>query len=296
MVSHIEEVMARIIRNTRVKDTSYIADMDEWLAEGIGLMQTKFTLVPLEQDVVINFHKGKLPRGIEFIEAVALNGQRLKRANGVSAARHHHHHEGGERGTTNGFQFLPQVYQAPVQTNPQENSHIFTQDLTAGRSLPHHGEHWYDEDIAGYITTSIEHGKLRVYARAIPVDDNGLPLIPNNEHYKQALYFYCRGAMIGAGYEDRIFKYGDIMGEPGQKKGHFWFYAEKAIGEIIYPDINTMECKMNANLRLVKDEHYFDKFFTTLHEEEKYGYNNYLNGISPSGGRTFPQTNFDNPI
>jgi hypothetical protein len=288
MTSPIQEVMARVIRMTRVKDSSYLADMDEWLAEGMGLMQTRFTLVPIEQDITINFHKGKLPRGIEHIEAVALNGRRLKRANGIAAAHNdHHHHRGSENGTTNGFEFLPQLYAAPAQENPQENSFIYTQDLTAGRGLPEHGEHWYDEDVAGFITTSLQQGRLRIYARSIPLDEEGLPLIPNNEHYKQALYFYCRGAMIGCGYEDRIFKYDDIMGVPGQKKGHFWFYAEKAIGEIIYPDVNSMEAKMNANLRLIKDEHFFDKFFTTLTEERRYGWDEFWEGASPSTARTF---------
>src|ERR1700743_1025185 len=110
MVSRIQEVMARVIRWTRVNDTSYIADMDEWLAEGMGLMQTKFTLVPLIQDIVINFHKGQLPRGIEFVEAIALNGRRLKKMNGITAPHHERHNT--NNGSANGFQFLPQVYQA----------------------------------------------------------------------------------------------------------------------------------------------------------------------------------------
>jgi hypothetical protein len=282
----IEEVIARVIRNTRVQDNSYIKDMDEWIPEAMGLLKTQFQLISKYEDIVINFHKGKLPRDLDYIDAVEINGKRLHKGNSIIAPGSNSREQnkrlhGGLNGTTNGFEFLPQVYNAPSQPNPQENSQIFTQDLVPQGPRRHEEDHWYSEDINGYINTSLHTGRIRVHYKAIPCDEDGLPIIPNNENYKQALYFYCRAMMIGAGYKDNVFTYDKIMDV--NPKGHFWTYGERAIGEIIYPDLNSMEYKMNANLRLIKDESYFDKFFNTPHEERKYGYEDYMDNRSPVG-------------
>lgn len=289
MISPIQEVMARVIRLTRVQDNSYIIDMREWIAEAMGIMKTRFSLIPKHEDIVINFHKGKLPRDCDTLEAVEIGGHRLKKYNGVveshNLSGHHSDLEGSRNGTTNGFQFLPQFFDAPPQQNPQENSVFFTQDNINVNRLPEHHEHWYNEDVIGYITTSMKTGRLRVHYDAMPVDQDGYPLVPDNENFKQAIYYYCRAAMIGAGFEDKIFNYDKIMSP--NPKGYFWLFAERAIGEMIYPDVNTMEYKLNNLRRLIPDENYFDKFFGTPEPEMKYGYSDSASGFSPGSSRTF---------
>src|SRR6202012_2201528 len=146
--SPIQEVIAMILRRTRVQDTSYLINLNEWIPEAMSLLKTKFVMVNKYADVVINFHKGTLPNDIDHIEAVEHNGRRLVKGNssispGSSSHMDGRGMKGSERGTTNGFEFLPQVYTAPQQPNPQENSHFFTQDLTPMRKNEHHSENWY---------------------------------------------------------------------------------------------------------------------------------------------------------
>lgn len=282
----IKEQIARVIRNTRVQDTSYILDMKEWIGEAMGIMKTKFVLSPRWQDVDIRFHKGKLPIDLDFIEAVECYGHRIPQGNSVRNLDAPHEDlsgRGKQIGTTNGFEFVPQFYDTPPKTNPQENSHIFTQDLTSCMNLPEHHNSWYTLDIIGYINCSIRNTRLRIHYKAIPCDEDGMPLIPDNEDYKQAIQYYCRAMMIGAGFKDTVFSYDKIMG-PG---GYFEVHAARAIGQITYPSVESMEFKLNGHTRLLKDENYFHNFFDTSHPEPKYGFNEYMDNLSPNGGRTF---------
>lgn len=293
----IQEVIGRVIRNTRVQDTSYILAMDEWIPEAMGLMHTKTVLSNRWEDIDIHFHKGLLPRGTKIVKAVEHNGHRIPQGNSVKtvdAPPEHHQRHPAPLGTTNAFEFIPQFYDAPPQTNPQENSIIYTYDLKSldaeqcnGLSCDHKA--WYDIE-PGYILTSFKTGRLRIHYKSIPLDEDGMPLIPDNEDYKQALYFYCRAMMIGAGWEDRVFSYDKIMA-PGipwnQGTGHFTNYAARAVSSIRYPSVDQMEFRWNAHERLIKDDQYFNKFFSTPHKEEKYGFWDIDSNQAPSGGKTF---------
>lgn len=279
----IKEQIARIIRNTRVQDTSYIIDMKEWIGEAMGIMKTKFVLSPKWEDVIIRFHKGKLPIDLDYIEAVEHYGRRIPQGNSIRNLDAPGEKVDARLGTTNGFEFVPQFYDTPAQSNPQENSIIFTQDLKSTMNLPFHNNAWYTIDIIGYINCSIRETKLRIHYKAIPCDEDGMPLIPDNEDYKQALYYYCRAMMIGAGYKDNAFSFDKIMG-PG---GYFEVHAARAIGQITYPSVESMEFKLNGHVRLVKDENYFHNFFDSSHSEHRYGFNEYMDNQSPSDGKTY---------
>lgn len=288
----IKEVIARIIRTTRVQDTLYISNLDEWIPEAMGILKTRAVLANRWQDIDIEFHKGKTPIDCKKIKAVEWNHHRLKKSNQAQTVgiplSSYNNKSPAPLGTTNGFEYVPQFYDTPVHANKQENSIIFTQDLISTsvdqcNNFPCHDHHWYDTEL-DYILTSIPNGKLRIHYRAIPVDEDGFPLIPDNEDYKMAVYFYCRAQMIAAGWEDKIFNYDKIMLEEAGRKGYFWTHAERALASIRYPSTDEMELKVWQMTRLVKDEGWFDRFFSTDHEEKRYGYDEYAYNTSPGGG------------
>src|SRR5690606_3557147 len=53
----------------------------------------------------------------------------------------------------------------------------------------------------GYLQLSFEYGEILMHFSAIPVDDEGYPIIPDNENYKTALEWYGLACMIKAGLE-----------------------------------------------------------------------------------------------
>lgn len=213
----IQPVIARVIRNTKIQDTTYIMDMDEWIPEAMGLMHTRTTLsskgpVPVE----IVFHKGKLPCDLYHLVAVRYCGKRLVEGNSINKM------------------------------------------VKDTGTIP-----YYNIEM-GFITTSFQDGSADIFYAAQPVDIDGLPLIPDNEDYKEALAYYCRAKMVGCGYKDPVFSEQVLM-------ERFEKHAARAIGAIRYPSVDSMEQKVTTMVNFIPPQNYFDNFFRVDADEPVYG-------------------------
>lgn len=272
----IDEVIAKVIRNTRITDSSYIADMAEWIPEAMARLRTKYELEKVYQDVCIEFHKGALPCGTVHTRAIEHKGHRLMQANSsrsLDAPRSTDDVSNAPLGTTNGFLSIM------TQRNTPEDSIIY--DSTAVqlvtineeqcRGLPCETGAWYEPDM-DFITTSFATGIIRVHVTRIKLDNNGLPRIPDNENYKEALYYYVRAKMIESGYDDKVFTWDKLM---MPVTGLFETIGARAIGQIRYPAVDSMEAKVNGMTRLIPAENYFDQFFSTPNAEKDYGFDYY---------------------
>lgn len=282
----IKEVFAMFIGMTGLQDSTYLFFFEDWVGQAMGLMKTKFTLSNKWEDIIIDFHKGSLPCDFRVPKAVEFHGRRLERGNNVKTLgiSGEDHNRRNKLGTTNGFEYVPQLYLAPDGEGYINTQDLVSLDATSCNGLPCMDGHWYDIEL-DYIITSIKQGKIRVHYRAIPVDEEGLPKIPDNEDYKMALYYYIRAMMIGRGYKDSVFTYDKLMDFNG---GYFWQHANRAMSQIRYPSVDSMEFKVNEHTRLIKDENYFHNFFDSSVPERKYGYDEYLSNIGPAGAKTYP--------
>jgi hypothetical protein len=267
----INEVIARLIRNTRIQDSSYIADFNEWIPEAMGFMRTKFVLKSVYQDVPIVFHKGKLPCDLEQLDAVEYNGRRLPVSNTVKNYRTGHNLSNGIDNNINDTELFTSIIQStPNQTYYDENNLMFSSDiqpttdnLNVEEDCEAQPTDWYGIE-SNYITTSFVDGTVRLHYMARPSDENGLPLIPDNEDYKQALYYYVRAMMIGAGFDDRAFKYEQCM-------QHFETHARRAINQISYPTPDQREQLLKTAVRFIPPQNYWENFFRTdNHENQLY--------------------------
>ncbi len=355
----IKQVIGRVIRNTRLRDSSFIEDMNEWIPEAMGMLRTKVVLSPKWEDIDIDFHKGRLPCDLRTLSAVAYGGTRMRHNNGVPTY-----------GIRNTIRTEPIFVTGPVSKIVAEtiSRKVYTADTTVGpiwsvdalvtaagdievstilhtdnlaanvaslnatlnalgygtftaswdgnlltievnndgtvkeiTDIKYHQvtldapillmvldvnassssyyetnnldtivtlqqcmalpvcEYTYFTEL-DYINTSLCDGTVRIFYKAIPVDEEGYPLIPDNEDYKEALYWYVRAKMIGCGFIDRVFKYTDCME---------WYniHANKAIGQIKYPSIDQMETKIEISTRLILPDNYFESFFANPGKE-----------------------------
>lgn len=251
----IDEVIARIIRNTRITDVSYIVDMQEWIPEAMGMMKTQYQLFPAYKDIIIDYHKGKLPCDLVSLIAVEYNGERLSFS---STVKHHETSQTSYKNTSNTSVFLSQVVAELNPSNKEENTILWkptlssTETLNQVQCLPL-SDHWYQTEM-NWINTSICDGEVRLYYYATPVDENGLPLIPDNEDYKQALYYYVRAMMLGSGYEDKMFNYEQLM-------QHFNLHAARAINQIRYPSVDMKEEQIKHQVNFNLPEYYWETWF-----------------------------------
>jgi len=120
--SSIQEVIGRVIRNTRIQDSSYIIDMQEWIPEAMGYMRTRMEQIELFDDVTIHFHKGKLPCGLIDLAAVEYCGTRLKYSNTVKHYQTGHNFSNG--GSTDAGLFVSVITEKVLEAG--ENSYMLS--------------------------------------------------------------------------------------------------------------------------------------------------------------------------
>jgi hypothetical protein len=242
----MKSVIGRVIRNTRLQDTSYIADMHDWLYEAMGMLETRQSTSGKAEDITISFHKGKLPCGLRWLDAVEYNGCRLHLGNSVRPVSR----EVVLSQPTDGLSVFATQIDKIV---PVENHLLWSSTLAQVNRKPLSTSNFYEVEM-GYISTSMCDAVVTVYFRAVPTDKDGLPLIPDNENYKQALYFYARAQLIGSGYPDKVFSY-------EQCEQRFEHYGARALGEISYPSPDEMENIKNTLVRFIPPPNYWENFF-----------------------------------
>jgi hypothetical protein len=237
----VKEVIARIYRNTgKSMSSEYIEDMLEWIPEGIKKLKTKYTLQSTFTKIEIDGHVAGLPCDMMSLIAVEYNGHRLR--------------EGGDiRNLT---------AEMPLSLSRDSHPEVWETDTTeeieyTGQSLKPVNMADYNTDYykieMNCIQTSFECGEITLHYYKMPVCKDGYPLIPDNENYKTALYWYVLAMMLGAGFEHKVFRY-DFAYREWER------FARRAINEITYPSVDRMERYYRAWARLIPPEHFYEDF------------------------------------
>lgn len=244
----IENVISKVIRETKVTDSSAIMELYEIIPDAIGMMQTRFQLHHTYKDLCVHFHKTRLPAGLLVMPAVEYHGHRLPwkhSARAISAPTQHHSPE---------ITGLTIAQSLPLQAiNPVSGNQFTTWSITDLDKLPCHDHHYYWVEM-GYLSTSFSEGCVRIHYYEAPKDENGNLLIPDNSFYREAIYYYCRAKLIGMGvFEDRII---------GEEKcmQRFELNAGRAIDEIDYPTEDQMRQIVANQVRLVPPNKYWEDF------------------------------------
>lgn len=272
-----KEIMARVIRNAGYKIPSvYHDDMLEWIPEAIGMLgatkylETKST-GKIDQPGAINIsnHFAPLPCGLITILAVEDKDGRLLPEGGditdVTNATSQRHK--GIADTD--FEIRPTLF----EVNPLDHQ---TQDGTPttkpGSTVPIYGEdikkvdsfeskHYYKLS-GNSIQASFESGFLRIHYLALPVCEEGYPLIPDNENFKSAVAWYVLMMLIGAGYEHRVFTW--------ERARQEWeTYAARAMAEISYPSLDTAARVNRSIIRLIPPYHFYEDFFVNSEQTQR---------------------------
>jgi hypothetical protein len=254
----IQEVLARVVRNTRLQDSSFLVDMNEWVPEAMGYMKTRMALETVYKDICVKYHKGRMPCGIVSLSAVQYGNCRLRYFKGPRSADSQNSYPSGspsvypgipEKGVT---AFGTQIVKRPA-VDGGEQVVFYETELFKLNELAFHGEHWYYTEL-DYFNTSFADGWIRAHFKRLPLDEDDMPLIPDDELYKEALYYYVRAKMIGAGYQDKQFNEQILM-------GRFEDYARRAMSRIRYPSVDEQDAKVERMSRLIMPEDYWSTFF-----------------------------------
>ncbi len=115
-----------------------------------------------------------------------------------------------------------------------------------------HGEHSDFKIEGNKITSGMQHGYLEIYYQALPIDDRGFPLIPDNQSFRDALFWKVAYHLC--------LRDPDIFKNPQLKdlrytKGQWNFYCVQARAEANMPDEQGMARLANNWLDLLKPTH-----------------------------------------
>jgi len=243
----IENVIARVIRNTRFTDTSAINDLYEWIPEAMELLETQYEMEPSFEDLTIKFHQAKMPCGVNILDAVEYNGKRLALSNTVRDVKAGQQASAEPVNTT-----VLQSVVGIIANSVTGRLNIYT-SLQQVNLAPTSSSNFYYTKL-DYVCTSMKEAQIRVFYRKGVTDDNGNPIIPDNGNYKEAMYWWVRGKLIGSGQLD------DSKNSEDSCLAKFEMYAARAIGEITYPSIDRMELLKSRQVRFLPPANFWSNY------------------------------------
>lgn len=232
-------IIGRLIRNLRVTDSSYINDLSEWMDEALRKLETTKALLPDYVELHVKNHKVRMPCGIANIKAVVYQNQRLRMGTAVTQVGH-----------TPKLLNAPNGYGAVYTYNEQEtiknleSNRINGGDLYMIDNTTLQFEYYLIK--LDYIQTSFCDGCIQLHYEKFATDDEGYPLVPDNDNYAEAIFWYLFAHMIMAGYEpnSKEFTYDNCI-------LRFETYGRRGINEIKYWNIDEAEKVKQNTVRLV---------------------------------------------
>lgn len=116
----------------------------------------------------------------------------------------------------------------------------------------------------GYIKTNVRTGYIMMSYQAVPTDDEGFPMIPDDESFEEAIYWYINMKLT---YPE--WKSGRVRDAVYYDAKSSWnFYRKQAYAAALMPNVDQLESIKNAWVRLVPEIHEHDTFFTNLNNKQ----------------------------
>ena len=119
--------------------------------------------------------------------------------------------------------------------------------------------------VPGYIKTNIRTGYLMVSYYAIPTDNEGYPMIPDDQSFIEAIYWYINMKIKYIQWTQG--KVRDAIYYHAENK--WQFYVKQAYGRAMMPaSIDEMESIKNVWVRLIPTINAADTFFNYIDQQE----------------------------
>jgi len=120
--------------------------------------------------------------------------------------------------------------------------------------------------VPGYIKTNIRDGYLMVSYLSIPTDSDGYPMIPDDESFKEAIFWYINMKLT---YID--WRAGKITKDVYYDAKNTWnFYVKQAYGKAIMPaSLDELESIKNVWVRLIPSMGASNSFYKYIDQEEQ---------------------------
>lgn len=247
-----KKVIAKVFSDLDLQEgTHRVTDMIEYIGEGlkkIGAFPQFITKVTGKEGsplLEIEDYQAKLPVDLYSINQVSyssiLNGPfyPLRAAAGSYSSNH---------GLT------LQYGQTSTDPNTQPSAENYT---------IYSGDYQYTIS-GGYIKTNIKSGYLLISYQAIPVDEDNYPLVPDDESFFEALYWYINMKLmypkwVAGQVRDAVYY---------DAKSSWNYYRKQAYGNAMMPNADQLETIKNVWVRLIPEINANKAFYSGVGEQE----------------------------
>ncbi len=252
----------------------------EWTAELIGLIGSPYILINkvtngadgMPSALIVEEYKAKLPDDLEVIMGIRKveldsNGEIASYSAMMESTDIFHHTKSNIRtAATSAFnpvvnivEFEPQDENFIASTNQYE---ILNNGNVTGRPFQ------YKID-SGYIYTNFEDGYVEIAYKGFPIDNNGFPMIPDDEKFRQALKYHIiykcdwRNWRINPSPQNK-----SIVNDSEARRD---FYVGAARNKSHIPSLDKMEALKNMWLRSITNVNaHLDGFGTMNIQEQRF--------------------------
>ncbi len=255
-----QEIINKVYRDTGTQVVLNQDDLIEWIFEALQLMGTTLTLIPrhtgpLENpDYEFENYRVQLPCDFHKLVQVSVNGYPCTPASNSF----HHLLDAGCCGTS--------LSDSVLDAFTDNFGNTFTSSIG-----PVVGYSSYNPVITfdineNYITFNAKTGKCCLAYWAIPVDKNGLPLVPDETKVKEAITRYLIMKLDFIGWRtNQVPK--DVYLESKQQ---YEWYIGSASNHLKMPDIAQMEGLKNMMIKLKPNHQEYSNFFKNLTKNQGY--------------------------
>lgn len=116
----------------------------------------------------------------------------------------------------------------------------------------------------GYINTCMPRGFVKISYYAIYTDEDSMPMIPDLESYKEAIYWYVTMKLM----YPKTLKGQISQGDYYDIRNSYNFYRKQAYAEAIMPTVDDLETISNIYTKLYPEINDHNIFFSTSGDEQ----------------------------
>lgn len=240
-----KEVIARVYAGLDKQAEDRWVDMVEWIGQALDKIGTYTQLEHKVACVDIVDYKGVLPCDFYSVNQIYYNGYPM-RPNPSTMGNYLVSIKTGDNNvdpfTEAKLEDLPGFLKANTSINVY-NQHTFTMDSC-------------------YIRPTFKEGTLFMSYNAFPVDEDGFPLVPKDEMFIEACFWYILMMLaLPDWYAGRGSRYEDCRAK--------WnFYCVGAAAKANSPDLMRLENIKDQWVRLLPNINRFSTFFANLNKQE----------------------------
>lgn len=237
----VKNIIAKAYNDLDITEEFDIGLLIEWSAEALGKINVYSQLESKYECIDICNYKAEIPCDLVYLNEVGYKGYQLDKAFANSI---------NQRDSNKHFYYTP----TSVNQYKIENIAFF---LGQTYTFPNNDSFIMEN---GWFKTSFKEGTLDIKYDAMPLDEEGYPLVPDHESFRDALFWYIAYKYFyrKAIKED---KFRWFYQDAEQK---YRYYVGQAGAEGMMPDEFTLENIKRNYLRMVPKINDYKNFYRNL--------------------------------